>query len=751
MAWYHLAVILLTTCLVSALGFQRSFMEIVVPQRVPSDAVGNMDKMIFIIKLEGMLYRINLRRQSFLTNNFRIYTYSPGGSLMSVAPSIKRNCYYEGYVRDYEDSAVMLSTCAGLKGVLQFHNASYGIEPMGPTSGFQHLVYQIDYSNSSYQVSSENYSVKWSAALPQKPRTGVTINFRTMRYVEMYVIVAQDLYNFLGSNEDIVTEKITRLIGFVNAMFSKLNIKILLSSLEFWIDQDQIPTAGKVNNLLEKFADWKHSHLALRPHDVAFLFLYRDWPSSVGSTFARKICSRPSSAGIAVYQHGVTLESFSVIVAQLLGISLGIYFDNSRDCQCLNFTCLMHTKAIRSSGPKSFSSCSIKDFHNFLGYGEGQCLLNKPRMDIMYRAAFCGNKVVEEGEQCDCGTEQQCKNDRCCDSNCKLKSGKECAHGPCCEKNCKLKKRGTLCRNTPDADCDLKEYCNGTSTECSENFYVQNGQLCEGNTGVCMNGVCQSPDRWCRKIFGKHSKSGPPQCYEEINGQKDRMGHCGSSTQGYEICQWQDLRCGKLVCEYPSKKPFIIDNAAIIYTKVQNRLCVTLDSMKGPGVKDPYLVHDGTGCGPNKICLNQKCVDRAAIPINCDAQKKCHSKGVCNNKGNCHCNPGWAPPDCTREDRGGLGGSIDSYFRSGMIVGESHAVSPKMRNWLLVGFCVFLPVVIGAVILMVKWKAYLPWNVKEGEEGEGEGGEEEEEENEEEEEESESERSQEASQETVSV
>ena len=57
--------------------------------------------------------------------------------------------------------------------------------------------------------------------------------------------------------------------------------------------------------------------------------------------------------------------------------------------------------------------------------------------------AVCGNMVVEEGEECDCGyiEDESCKTDICCigrdgTSGCKRKPGKECRlvrfHFPLC-------------------------------------------------------------------------------------------------------------------------------------------------------------------------------------------------------------------------------------------------------------------------------------------------------------------------------
>lgn len=59
----------------------------------------------------------------------------------------------------------------------------------------------------------------------------------------------------------------------------------------------------------------------------------------------------------------------------------------------------------QSSGVKTFSNCSLRDFEKFISNMGAKCLQNKPQMQRL-PAAICGNGKVESGEICDCGTEE---------------------------------------------------------------------------------------------------------------------------------------------------------------------------------------------------------------------------------------------------------------------------------------------------------------------------------------------------------
>uniref|UniRef100_A0A3Q0R882 ADAM metallopeptidase domain 9a n=1 Tax=Amphilophus citrinellus TaxID=61819 RepID=A0A3Q0R882_AMPCI len=250
----------------------------------------------------------------------------------------------------------------------------------------------------------------------------------------------------------------------------------------------------------------------------------------------------------------------------------------------------------------------------------------------------------------------ECEEDPCCEyQTCKLKSGAQCAYGECCS-NCQFLPGGTVCRSTTD-ECDLPEYCNGTSSFCQSDVFIQNGQACRNQEAYCYNGKCQHYDSQCRAIFGAKAKAAPELCFKDVNSKGDRFGNCGYLNNGYKKCESRNAMCGKLQCSNVQAKTVFGIEPSIITTPIAGGKCYGVDFMLGSDVPDPGMVNEGTKCGENKVCMNFECRTADVLKYDCDVQTKCHGHGVCNSNKNCHCEYGWAPPFCELK---GYGGSLDS-------------------------------------------------------------------------------------------
>uniref|UniRef100_A0A8C3JS67 ADAM metallopeptidase domain 32 n=1 Tax=Calidris pygmaea TaxID=425635 RepID=A0A8C3JS67_9CHAR len=471
----------------------------------------------------------------FISDDFKIYTYNQNGSLRSDSPRLKvmGGCHYRGYVEGFPSSAVTLSTCSGLRGFLQFENVSYGIEPLGH-SAFEYFVYRVSDKKPAGSLLATSLDEKYLSQSETKHR----------REMALYIVLERAL------------------------MFRSFNLTIVLSAMEIWMDDSTFQKTGDGGDVLVRLLQWKQSSPVLQPHEVPYLLLYRDRAAFVGATALGKACQRDATG--AVYQKSVTLESFSVLLAQLLARSLGINYDNPKKCRCPGSICIMTLEA-RVSGAKAFSKCSIREFKTFLKRNKNCPFIRHTLRHPSYRITICGNGVVEPGEQCDCGAAETCALDMCCTPRCKFKPGMQCSLGLCCE-NC----QNSQCRPAADAQCDLAEFCNGSSASCPPDLYVQDGHGCERGTGYCYQGHCQSPDLQCQALYGRGNGRLRPH-------------------------QRQNLECGKLVCAFPNHIPFTKAKGAIIYAQVQEHLCVSFDFMRGPTELDPLLVKEGTKCGPGKV------------------------------------------------------------------------------------------------------------------------------------------------------
>uniref|UniRef100_A0A8C3YEF1 ADAM metallopeptidase domain 32 n=1 Tax=Catagonus wagneri TaxID=51154 RepID=A0A8C3YEF1_9CETA len=687
--------------LTSRPGFQNPFLQIIFPEKIQASTNDNSEveneQVSYIIPIDEKPYTVHLKQRFFLANNFMVYLYNQG-SVNSHSSNIQTQCYYQGYIEGYLNSLVTLTTCSGLRGILQFDNVSYGIEPMEAAVEFQHLLYKLGDENNEFagltkdNQDTEETPMDYGIFISEKPESAVSDLFPL--YLEMHIVVDKGLYDFLGSDSMIVTNKVIEIIGLINSMFAQFKITIVLSSLEVWSDKNKISTVGEADELLNRFLKWKKSYLTLRPHDIAYLFIYRDYPEYMGAAFPGKMCVTSYSAGIALYPREITLEAFSIVVTQMLGLSLGIAYDDPKKCRCSGAICIMNPKAMQSSGVKTFSSCSLSDFENFISNVGVQCLQNKPQMQRA-PASICGNGRVERNEMCDCGTEEQCGSDSCCNPRtCVLKPNAQCDRGSCCN-NCRFLQAGTTCRPIAHPECDISEACNGSSGSCPPDVTIHNGHSCKKNKAFCFDGDCHDLDARCESIFGKGSKNAPFACYEEIQSQNDRFGNCGRERNRYKLCAWRNLICGKLICTYPSQTPFLQENASVIYAFVRNVVCITIHYTQKV---DPMMVKNGSICDDGRICVNRECIESRILAFkshNCSL--KCNGHGVCTSQLTCHCSPGYRPPNCQARSR-----ESSRLLRRQDLIMER--VFANARNkWLL---CIYigLPVLAVAVIIAVSWK-----------------------------------------------
>uniref|UniRef100_A0A8C3J2C0 ADAM metallopeptidase domain 12 n=1 Tax=Chrysemys picta bellii TaxID=8478 RepID=A0A8C3J2C0_CHRPI len=225
----------------------------------------------------------------------------------------------------------------------------------------------------------------------------------------------------------------------------------------------------------------------------------------------------------------------------------------------------------------------------------------------------------------------------------------------------KLKPAGISCRDSSNS-CDLPEFCTGANPHCPANVYLHDGHPCYRVDGYCYNGICQTHEQQCVTLWGQGAKPAPGICFERVNSAGDPYGNCGKDAKSsFAKCEPRDAKCGKIQCQGGANRPVIGTNAVSIETNIPLQeggkiLCRGTHVYLGDDMPDPGLVLAGTKCEDEKICLNCRCQNTSIFGVH-ECATKCHGRGVCNNKKNCHCEADWAPPHC---DKPGFGGSMDS-------------------------------------------------------------------------------------------
>uniref|UniRef100_A0A8C7A9R4 ADAM metallopeptidase domain 7 n=1 Tax=Neovison vison TaxID=452646 RepID=A0A8C7A9R4_NEOVI len=620
--------------------------EVVYPKRLPlrqkRDVWHIHDYDIQETDEEELLYELKLTRKTlilhllrsreFLASNYSETYYSARGEVITSYPPTMDHCFYQGSIIHEFDSAASISTCNGLRGFFRVYDQRYLIEPVKYSDEGQHLVfrynprmqYAANYSCTEFNFTRTNDSkdIKIMEDLKRK-------NVHKEKYVELFIVADYNVYHRNNHPHSKLRNRIWGMANFVNMIYKTLDIHVTLVGLEMWTNGDKIDIDSNIENTLLRFSTWQEIILKKRKRFDHVILLSGKWLyiHAQGTSYSEGICL-PYYSSSVVKDLLPDLNVVASRIAHQLGHNLGMKHDDY-PCTC-NFERCDGIPALK------FSKCNRIQYLRHLKDYNPTCMFNIPFSDKLNNYPYCGNKKLDEGEECDCGPVQECTNP-CCDANkCMLKPGFSCAEGECCEA-CQMKKSGSICRPAKD-ECDFPEVCTGYSSACPNDKFQVNGFPCKNAKGYCFMGKCPTRDDQCSQFFDNEVKDSSDLCYE-MNKKGNRFGYCKNKENRLIPCEEKNIKCGKIHCSR-GQHLSLPGKEKTNHLKKTSKLNVTTECktfILYQNSKDLGLVAPGTKCGDGLVCSNGECVELEKVYNSTNCSSQCDKNAVDDHELECQC------------------------------------------------------------------------------------------------------------------
>ncbi|XP_072939687.1 disintegrin and metalloproteinase domain-containing protein 10 [Epargyreus clarus] len=250
------------------------------------------------------------------------------------------------------------------------------------------------------------------------------------------------------------------------------------------------------------------------------------------------------------YNSRVPPKVSQLTLAHEIGHNFGSPHDYPSECrpggQQGNF--IMFASATSGDRPNNsrFSACSVGNISAVLdAVRDGR----KRNCLTASAGAFCGNKIVEVGEECDCGyDEKECK-DRCCyprilstsererngtAKGCTRRADTQCSpsQGPCCNaSSCQFvsARRNQTCRAA--GECGHAAFCSGRSAECPAPRALPDRTHCNNGTQLCIKGECSGSICLAWNMTECFLSSAPTAMGDGVTAVVDRRALCQLACQ----------------------------------------------------------------------------------------------------------------------------------------------------------------------------------------------------------------------------
>ncbi|KAL4788155.1 Metallo-peptidase family M12-domain-containing protein [Aspergillus varians] len=329
--------------------------------------------------------------------------------------------------------------------------------------------------------------------------------------------VQQSVISMVNSASNVFEDSFNISLGLRNLTITDRDCSDTPSSAAKW----NIPcTQGNITSRLDMFSEWRGQ----QSDDNAYWTLMTDCNTGaeVGLAWLGQLCNTDVTANGDSYVSGTNVVVSTgaagwQIFAHESGHTFGAVHDcTSQTCGTSENCCPLSSTTCDAGGDyimnpstgqdiTKFSKCTIGNICAAMGRNsvKSECLSDN-RGIVTFTGAQCGNGIVESGEDCDCGGEEDCGDNACCNpTTCKFKDNATCddANDDCCV-SCKFAPSSHVCRPST-GECDIQETCTGNSSTCPSNSYKDDGDSCGNRSGLkCASGKCTSRDAQCESYMG---------------------------------------------------------------------------------------------------------------------------------------------------------------------------------------------------------------------------------------------------------